>query len=152
LKKYLKIAPYIIPSDPDLIAGHLWHKDLHSGNIFVDQTQITSLIDWQSTWIGPLYLQARHAKLIDYNGEIMLRPPPNFKELDDKERARLRSQIAKSIVLHLYELHTAEENPILNKVFRHEHGPTRADPVGFAGSTWEDEILPFRESLIRIQK
>lgn len=70
----------------------------------------------------------------------MLRPPPNFKELDDEEQARLRSQTAKSIILHLYELYTAEKNPILNKVFRHEHGSTRADPVGFAGSMWSESL------------
>ncbi|RFU35995.1 hypothetical protein B7463_g383, partial [Scytalidium lignicola] len=82
----------------------------------------------------------------------MLKFPENFKELKDDEKQRIRQQVASSIVLHLYEMNIAKENPRLNKVFHVEHGRTRGEPISFASDTWDDDILPFRESLIRVER
>ena len=152
LEKYLNVTPYLLPRDPDLVASTLWHKDLHSGNIFTEQNRITSIIDWQGTWAGPLFLQARHPQLVDHHGEVVLKFPENFKDIEDDEKIKLRRQIASSIILYLYETNTAKENLRLNKVFRDEHGRTRAEPITFAGDTWDDDILPLRESLIRVER
>jgi hypothetical protein len=40
----------------------LWHTNLHLGNIFVspdDPTTIKAIIDWQSSQVTPLFIQAR---------------------------------------------------------------------------------------------
>ncbi|KAL5343894.1 kinase-like domain-containing protein [Aspergillus crustosus] len=120
LQRYLDIAPYLFPSGEhsDVVASHLSHTDLHPGNIFVDNGRISSLIDWQETWAAPLLLLARHPRLVDYNGEIILKPP---------------------------------EVPLLNKAIRFEDGRTRCEPVLFAGDTWDDDLIPLRESLIKIE-
>ena len=152
LEKYLNVAPYLLPKDPYLIASTLWHKDLHSGNIFTEQNRITSIIDWQGTWAGPLFLQARHPQLVDHRGEVILKFPENFTDMTDDEKIKLRRQVASSIILHLYETNTAKENPHLNKVFRAEHGRTKTEPIAFAGGTWDDDILPLRESLVRVER
>ncbi|KAI9836106.1 MAG: hypothetical protein M1819_001722 [Sarea resinae] len=152
LEKYLAVAPYLLPADPELANSNLWHKDLHSRNIFIENDCITSIIDWQSVWAGPLFLQARHPKLVDHRGEVILKLPTNFKDLKDGKKAELRRQVASSIILHLYKLYTAKINPRLNKVYRVEHGRTRGEAISFAGDTWDDDILPFRESLVRIEK
>lgn len=115
----------------------------------MDIGRITSVIDWQEAWAGPLVLQGRHPRLVDYQGDIILEPPPNFKDLELNEKARLKRQIASSIILYLYEQQTAKLNPHLNRVLRLKLGRVRCEPISFVGDTWDDDILPLRESLIK---
>ena len=62
LQKYLKIAPYLLPTsaeDQYLLKPTLRHPDLNPRNIFVDSgLQISSLTDWQHCSTAPLFLQA----------------------------------------------------------------------------------------------
>lgn len=61
--------------------------------------------------------------------------------------------MSKSIILYLYEMWIAKEVPLLHQVLRFNHGRTRCDPIRFIGDTWdENDILPLRESLIRIER
>ena len=135
------------------MGSFLWHSDLRTPNIFVDDTgRITSVIDWQSTCAGPLFLEGRHPYFLDYNGDLILELPENFKQLDKDTQTAVKSRVTKSILLYLYEKYTAERNPILSRVFRYPNGMTLTDPIRFVGDTWESDILPLRESLIRVQK
>lgn len=118
----------------------------------MDNGRITSVIDWQGAWAAPLLLKALHSRLVDYDGEMILKPPANYKELDPEKKADLKKQMANSILLHLYELGTAKRNPRLNKVLRFELGRIRCYPMMFASDTWEDDIIPLRESLIKLKK
>ncbi|KAL4877121.1 kinase-like domain-containing protein [Aspergillus karnatakaensis] len=152
LRRYLKIAPYLSPSDSAVVASHIWHTDLHAANIFVQDGRISSVIDWQGTWAAPLILQARHPRLVQYNGDMILKAPENFKDLEPDEEKRARDQMSKSIILYLYEKQLAKEVPLLHKVLRFDHGRIRCEPILFAGDTWDDDIIPLRESLIRIEK
>lgn len=63
----MEVADYLLPKG-DQIRSTLWHWDIHAPNMFVHKDCITSLIDWQDTWAGPLFLQARSPQLVDYNG------------------------------------------------------------------------------------
>ncbi|KKK25535.1 hypothetical protein AOCH_001085 [Aspergillus ochraceoroseus] len=152
LHKYLNVAPYLLPNDPVAVAPYIRHTDLHSGNIFVQNGRISSVIDWQGLWAAPLILQARHPRLIDYTGEVILQAPANFKNLDPAEKIRIRGLMSSSILLYLYEKQIAKEIPLLDQVLRFEHGRTRCDPISFVGDTWDDELLPLRESLIRLER
>ncbi|KAG5991965.1 hypothetical protein E4U52_003181 [Claviceps spartinae] len=97
LECYLKLLKYLLPADRSLGTSHLWHSDLHAGNVLVDpgnRTRIIGLIDWQSTEISPLYFQARQPNFIDYHGPAIRgseRPdlPPDYDQLegDAKEAA-----------------------------------------------------------------
>jgi Phosphotransferase enzyme family len=152
-KKFLQITPYLLPNQVELIRPTLWHWDIHAPNIFVDGGRVSSLIDWQTAWLGPLFLQARHPRLLDYNGELMLKLPENFKYINDEdERARLRTNVEKSIVLYTYEAGTARANPLLKEVLHVPQGRTRRQTVEFATDTWDGDILPFRQCLIRIAR
>ncbi|KAI2825123.1 hypothetical protein CBS63078_5081 [Aspergillus niger] len=76
LQKYLTVTPHLIPQDKDILGSFLWHTDLRTPNIFVDNSgHITSIIDWQSTWAGPLFLEGRHPHFLDYTGDLLLKPP-----------------------------------------------------------------------------
>ncbi|KAL3428980.1 kinase-like domain-containing protein [Aspergillus tetrazonus] len=148
----LESCPYLLPNDPAVVAPHIWHRDLHAANIFVHDGRISSVIDWQGTWAAPLILQARHPRLVEYHGDIVLKAPANFENLEPDDKNKVREQMSKSIIISLYEKQIAKEVPLLNKVLRYNHGRTRCEPIRFVGDTWDDDILPLRESLIRIEK
>ena len=152
--KFLAIAGLIVPHSHGLAKPTLWHWDLHASNIFIDSSnKITSIIDWQDIWIGPLFLQVRHPRLINYNGEFLLKLPEHYENLEDKEeKERLETQVERSVLLHTYESITAEKNPVLRDVLYMPHGPTRRQTVHFSANTWDNDIVPFRQCLIRMER
>ncbi|KAH8719343.1 kinase-like domain-containing protein [Phaeosphaeriaceae sp. PMI808] len=151
-RKFLDVVEYLLPKG-DQIRPTLWHWDIHAPNIFVHEGHITSLIDWQDTWVGPLFLQARHPRLVDYNGELMMRLPESYDALEDEdEKMRVRTQVEKSIVLWTYETETKNTNPILHDILHINQGRTRRDTVDFSANTWDGDIIPFRQCLIRIAR
>jgi len=137
--------------DRRLTRPTLWQTDLHSSNLFVHGDRITSVIDWQGVWAGPLFLQAQPPQLVDYQGEMLLKRPDNFDDLDDR-KAQIRQQIARSTLFQLYLLQIRKQNPLLAEVFHLDHGKTRRLPVEFAGNTWDDDIVSFREVLINVER
>lgn len=82
----------------------------------------------------------------------MLRLPENFKDLDEDEQVQVQEQVGSSILLYIYETTTASVNPLLSRVYRLPLGRLRRDVVTFCENTWEDDILPFRQCLIRIER
>lgn len=138
--------------DPLLCRPTLWHSDLHSSNFFVDNNLITAVIDWQGSWAGPLLLQAQPSPLVDYQGSILLKRPANFDDLDSEQQVQIKRQIFKSTLFQLYLMETERRNPLLARVFHLNHGKTRRLAVELAGNTWDDEIVPFREALINVEK
>jgi hypothetical protein len=151
-RKFLDIAEYVLPRGEQSRPA-LWHWDVHAPNIFVHDGRVSSLIDWQDTWIGPLFLQARHTRLVDYNGELMLKLPEHYETVEhEDEKERIRTQVAKSIILWAYENETKRINPILQDILHIYQGRTRRETVDFASNTWDGDIIPFRQCLIRIAR
>ena len=150
---FLRTTAHILPKDKRLSRPTLWHWDLHSANLFVEGNRITSLIDWQDTWAGPLFLQFRHPKLVDFNGELLLKLPENYESLEEGDaKARIRTQVEKSIVLYTYETETNRRNLLLSEILRIPLGRIRRETVQFAANTWDGDILPFRQCLIRLER
>ncbi|KAF1840944.1 uncharacterized protein K460DRAFT_347404 [Cucurbitaria berberidis CBS 394.84] len=151
-RKFLDVAEYLLPKG-EQSRPTLWHWDIHAPNIFVYEDHVTSLIDWQDTWVGPLFLQARHSRLVHYNGELMTKLPESYNALEDEdEKLRVRIQVEKSIVLWTYETETKKMNPILHDIPHIIQGRTRRDTVDFSANTWDEDIIPFRQCLIRIAR
>ncbi|KAI0104819.1 kinase-like domain-containing protein [Nemania sp. FL0031] len=151
--KFDRVAEYLLPNNGSLVRPTVWHWDTHASNLFVKTGKISSIIDWQDSWAGPLFLQARQPQLVDYDGDILLRLPPHYDTLEDPdEKSRIRSQVEKSILLWSYERNTKKVNHLLDEVFHLPHGRTRRDVVDFSANAWDADIVPFRESLIRIQR
>ncbi|KAJ6179469.1 serine/threonine protein kinase [Penicillium mononematosum] len=69
LKKYLAIAPYLLPKDPGDILNRptIRHPDLTPSNVFVcpDTFDVTCIIDWQHTVVTPLLLAAGYPRLFE---------------------------------------------------------------------------------------
>jgi hypothetical protein len=99
----LHINNHLLPADETITSAHLWHDDLHLGNIFVDPsepTKVVGLIDWQSTELSPLYFHARQPHFIDYEGSPIngLERPQPRKDLDRFEPSARRE--AEALYLH----------------------------------------------------
>jgi hypothetical protein len=152
LRKYLSAVTKLLPKDDNLLFPTLWHRDLHKGNVFVHEGEVSSIIDWQSVWAGPRIIRARAPQLVDYNGEVKTKLPDNFKELDPEEKDRVRETVRRSILLYIYETSTAKRNPLLYEVLRYPNGKTLDELVDFASDSWGADILPLREVLIRIER
>ncbi|OJJ36405.1 hypothetical protein ASPWEDRAFT_37969 [Aspergillus wentii DTO 134E9] len=152
LEKYLTVTPYLLDLGKKFTRSTLWHTDLYSPNLFVQDNRITAVIDWQEVWPGPLFLQAKPSPLVNYQGEILLSRPDNFDTLDDEHKTQIKQQISKSTLFQLYLIETEERNPALAETYHLDHGKTRRLTIEFAGNTWDDDLVSFREALINIER
>jgi len=107
---YLRIAPYIIPTEPYLLRLTLRHPDLNPLNIFVaDDLTITSVINWEHCSVLPLVLQAGVPDYLqNFGDEQSLRLklpilPDNVDKLSRAERASVMEQYRRTH-LHYYYL------------------------------------------------
>lgn len=151
LEKYLTLVPYFLPQGGEIAKAFLYHTDLHLGNIFVDRKgHVTSIIDWQSAWGGPLITEARHPSFIKYGGEIMLRLPEDYESLDAEGQEQAEDTVTNSVLLYFYEALLAQKVPLLHEVFHFPDLTTRCYPLQFVEDTWDGELLPFRESLLKV--
>ncbi|KAI2606604.1 kinase-like domain-containing protein [Hypoxylon sp. NC1633] len=151
--KFDRVAEHLLPSSGPLVRSTVWHWDTHASNLFVDGGRITGIIDWQDSWAGPLFLQAQQPQLVNYDGDMMLQLPPHYEALrDEEERARIESQVEKSILISAYERDTSDINPLLHQIYHLPYGRTRLDVVDFSANTWDGDLIPFQECLIRVQR
>jgi hypothetical protein len=75
LDLFHSVIPSIVPfGSLKLTQPTLWHHDPSGSNIFISDTElaegrisITSVIDWQNTSVGPLYMQACIPRVFRYH-------------------------------------------------------------------------------------
>lgn len=83
----LGTLPAALPRESWASTYHLWHDDLHMENIFVDPKDpatILSIIDWQSTFVAPLYDRNLIPSYLHYDG-------PDTKGIEEPPIPRLPS-------------------------------------------------------------
>ena len=122
---YLDILPSLMPIDFALNRPCIWHPDLHEDNIFVNPsnpTEITSIIDWQSTQVAPMFSQARQPYFLDYEGPQSLsieKPelPDNFEQLSDVEQRIAKVLLFKQALLAAYRRWHSLKNSDIWKCF-----------------------------------
>ena len=84
---------------------------------------------------------------------MTLKLPEHYDGLtDEEEKARIRTQVERSIMQWVYESETKTANPTLYELFNLPQWRTRCDAVESVANTWEGDILPFRQCLIRIAR
>lgn len=144
LHNYLKVAKYLLPKDKNLHSAILWHSDLHTDNIFVDPdnpTKITSIIYWQSAHVSPLFLQARHPALLNFEGSIPesfdIKPPENFDTFSPEEQEKDKKLRSAQSLYKLYDLASFKSNKDIYQAIRAQKtlGP---QITGLAGSIFSD--------------
>ncbi|KAF8810649.1 hypothetical protein BYT27DRAFT_7185778 [Phlegmacium glaucopus] len=158
LEYYKYLLPRLVPQNSRYLHGHLWHPDLHSGNLFVIpsdstaqdgkvQLNITSCIDWQGAWVGPAFLQLTVPEMYraTWPSEA-LSLPPHFDTLDaatQKEAKRIHNE---TVLCKLFESLALQDIVHLPALAQ------RRELEGLAQSTWRTGLLPFREVLINVCK
>ena len=160
LKRYLLLAPALIPNNPSLRAFCIRHPDLHPGNVMVStspdsgQLEIVSLLDWQHASILPRFLLAgipdRFQNYDDLHSQNLIPPlfPPNADEMEEAE-------LMEAVGVHharLIHFHYAKGTEELNK----PHQDALLDPTSAsirrlsyqAGVPWEGETHDLKALLI----
>jgi hypothetical protein len=133
----------------------LWHTDLHMGNTYSksdDPTKISSLIDWQSIVVSPLYLQARFPDFLSVDDEYILglteepKLPRDYHEMNanDKKLAELKFEDIK--MSKFYELSTANQHLRAHHAFLMPQF-TRELFIR-CGEVYEEGTIPLRACLI----
>ena len=119
LQDFLKVSSKVLPKDPALSNPTLWHGDLHTENIFVDPsdpTKVSNIIDWQAITVSPLFLQARHPSLIEFEGPIpegIKAPelPDNFDQMSEEAQLQAQNLRAAQNLYKLYEVNMLQQCP-----------------------------------------
>ncbi|OJI83858.1 hypothetical protein ASPTUDRAFT_190294 [Aspergillus tubingensis CBS 134.48] len=131
LSHYHQILSSLIPKETALTAPHLWHNDLHNDNIFIDPQNpesITSIIDWQSTHISPLFTHTPDPAFLDWADGLEpetldLLPRPNLSGLTPQERAAaVREYTTQNIFIGWRKL-TRAKNPALYRAIEFRKTP-----------------------------
>lgn len=131
LEYYLRICKHLAPSDPTVRKPSAWHGDLHSENIFVDPadpTKVTCIIDWQSTEVAPLFVQARQPYFLDHDGPQatgLNRPslPPTFSEMSPDEQGAANRLLLDQSLCVAYKRWIQAKIPHLWKCFEFQETP-----------------------------
>ncbi|PPQ65328.1 hypothetical protein CVT26_000043 [Gymnopilus dilepis] len=159
LRRYLLMAPSIVPKDPALNRFCLRHPDLQQSNIIVHWSpdsgwQVVSLLDWQHASVLPLFLVAGvPQRLQNYNDPVsqsMTPPslPENIDELEEDDRAAAMDVHHRRLAYYHYVWNTAHYNePHYNAAI----DPTRVlrrRLFNHAGYPWEGETLELKVALI----
>ncbi|KAJ5735570.1 phosphotransferase enzyme family protein [Penicillium malachiteum] len=153
LKKYMDVAHYLGPSSTDESGALnvLWHPELHLDNIFVDPDthEITSIIDWQSACVAPLFYQSciprlcRHLGPVQEGWKIPQRP--------DKLENKIDNDLESEILHKNYEAQVCKRAPRHWKVLQNRSVPMIRKPVWLVTRVWENRDLFFlRESLMEL--
>lgn len=159
LQDYLKVATQILPNDASLSKPTLWHSDLHSENIFVDPSQptkILNVIDWQAVNVSPLFLQARHPSLIEFEGPIPegFRPitlPDNFDDMSQEAQHQAKNLRAAQSLYKLYEILMLRQCPEIAHALQFRD-TLPGQITGLASSIFSDGEPILQGFLIRLQE
>lgn len=160
LQKYLQISKHLLPrGDPALLRPTLRHPDLRPSNIFVSENfEITSLIDWQSSVVLPLYLQSGIPSDLDNSmdsesKELRLPSlPRDFNNLPEPDRERQLELLAKRQLHHLYMTETAEKNPKHFDAMSYPYSIGRRKLFQLSSAPWQGDNIPLRSSLIFVKQ
>ena len=82
----------------------------------------------------------------------MSKLPEKYEDPEQSEQNRISRQVQRSLVQYLYEVDTKKQNPLLREVNGIPHGVTRRWAVEYAEDTWERDIIPSRQCLIRLER
>ena len=159
LHHYIKVAPFLLPNDNTISKPVLWHPDLHGDNIFVNPSQptdILAIIDWQSVNLSPLFLQARHPALIEFDGPVTegfqsIKLPENFDKLSPSEQLEAKKLRAAQSLYKLYEIQLIRQCPDVARALRFRDS-LAGQITGLAGSIFSDGEPTLQGMLMRLRQ
>ncbi|PYH41312.1 phosphotransferase family protein [Aspergillus saccharolyticus JOP 1030-1] len=157
LADYLRIAPYLVPSDTSLTRHTIRHPDLQPSNIFVDDDlEITALIDWQYTNIRPLFLQCgvpTNLQSADGDSPNLLQEPSLPERLDmlsEAEKSRERELFRSRWLHYCYLNSTAKLNRPHQAALTGDLGVLRQKLCNQAAVPWDGDNVTLKADLIQL--
>lgn len=159
LQDYMKALPFLLPKDEEVSKPVLWHPDLHADNIFVNPnnpTEIVSVIDWQAVNLSPLFLQARHPRLIEFDGPIpeglqSIELPDNFEQLSPEEQLEAKKLRAAQSLYKLYEIQLIRQCQEIYRALQFRDSlPVQI--MGLSGSIFSDGEPVVEGMLMRLEE
>ena len=154
LSLYATLIPFLVPPLQEQKRPVLWHPDLHGSNIFIRPSEegkvspsipisLTSIIDWQGSWIGPAFLQLKVPPLYYMDGvppgKQLPSLPDHFDSLSDREKEKEKKMHQRRIHHKLFEA-AAFPHSILTMAAREE----RVYLEDLAQETWKYGLIPFQ--------
>ena len=159
LRRYLLLAPSLVPDDDSLSAFCIRHPDLTDSNLKVSTgpngLQILSILDWQYAVVLPLFLHAGMPDVIqneeDEVSRSMAEPklPDDFDKLS-KEKQEWETELLRRrrLVHYYYNLSTATYNRIHHKGLVYPLNTFRRRIFNHATTMWEGETIKLLYALI----
>ncbi|KAI6142613.1 kinase-like domain-containing protein [Pisolithus tinctorius] len=160
LRRYLRLAPSLVPDDDSLSAFCIRHPDLTDSNLKVSTDssglQILSMLDWQHAAVLPLFLHAGMPDIIqneeDEVSRRMVKPklPDDFDKLAEEKQEWEMELFRRRLVHYHYIVSTATYNRIHLKGFVYPLNDLRRRIFIHATAAWEGETINLLDSLIDI--
>lgn len=153
------MAPFLVPTDPELRAPVLRHPDLQPNNIFIsDDYRITSLIDWQHAMVLSAYLGAGIPKSFqNYNDpESQSFTPPqlpaDLQSMEEAECAKALENFRRRHVHFFYLGFTQRLNPQHWRALEQDLDIFKRRILDHAGDPWEGLNTALQLDLVRISQ
>lgn len=175
LKKYLSLAPYILPQDPAdplnrptlrhpvcrtmpfCLTPELTKLDLNPSNIFVsEEGEITCLIDWQYTTILPLLLVAGNPPMFDNPDseppKDLKQPslPPDYDTLSAEEKSHADELHRRRMLFWLYMVFNGRDNKPHLKAIQYPLLMPRQHLADRAGRQWTGNFITLKGAILRV--
>lgn len=154
----MKVANYLLPANRSILPACLWHNDLHSDNIFNPEkpSEITCLIDWQSTHVKPLLLQAGHPAFLDFEGpkpEGLVIPslPEDFNDMNEVQQERAKFLLSQQRLFKAYEILSLQKNEKVYHALRYQK-TLGFQIITLAGNLLQDGELLVKGQLMQFQR
>ncbi|KAF5376644.1 hypothetical protein D9615_007875 [Tricholomella constricta] len=158
LRRYLRLAPSLVPDDGSLTAFCIRHPDLTDSNLKVSTDSsglhILSLLDWQHAAVLPLFLHAGMPDVIqneeDEVSRSMVKPklPDDFDKLPEEEQEWEREVLRRRLVHYHYNLSTATYNRMHHAGLVYPLNTFRRRIFNHATAAWEGETINLLYALI----
>lgn len=158
LRRYLRLAPRLVPEDDSLSTFCIRHPDVTDSNVKISKDssdlQILSVLDWQHAVVLPLFLHAGMPDIIqneeDEVSRSMTEPklPNDFDSLSEEEQGSELELLRRRLVHYHYNLSTAAYNRIHHKGLVHPLNPFRRRIFNHATAPWEGETINLLYALI----
>lgn len=159
LTQYMKVAPYLAPQTTEAATSRvLWHPDLHLDNVFVDPEthEITSIVDWQSACVAPLFYQSDIPKMFRHTrpvreGWVVPERPEDFDTLDKNEKKMIDDDLESETIHKYYEAQVYKRCPRHWTILSQRTIPIVRKPAWLVSGVWQNKDLFFlRQSLISL--
>ncbi|KAJ5373452.1 serine/threonine protein kinase [Penicillium concentricum] len=156
LRKYMAVAPYLLPKDPGNVSNRpaLRHPGISPCVSYIDTFRTTSIIDWQHAVIVPLSPIAGHPKMFQHSPPASLEnlepgtQPLGYAEMDPQEKAGIDYHLQMGYLSYRYRVSNSAVNKLHLEALRDPLVFLRQQLVEYSGRQWWGDLTTLRGVLM----